>query len=375
MKLFQFALPILLLTVAIMCAAQDKKKTPAKSNVADKAAAKTAAPKAPAKKAVENDPLKGLGTAVDLPAIVSVGKWSTLAKTSIPEKMIVVLSLRYGDRCLGPGKMVELKERADGRSWQCLAKENATAEPVEIGLFRIEGGAIQFAWSEGAQQVAGAGGLKNASFDIAVSTSKQTVGLRRTHKIKPLALSLAEPVTEYYELEDPPRLDSLRVEVDMPRAEFKSKNVSWRLLIDGPALKANGGSMFAEAIRPPHLLVKIDSSFNKTLKLTATPMFWIADREKPQRLTEKGLATAVAQLNAYEAKLNLTRGALPKGKSANDAAKAQSDAITKELAAVRKAGDDLASLQEFVTKVKLGGIHLKVFQEVDGQVTTLLTTK
>ncbi|WP_425617834.1 hypothetical protein NA78x_001523 [Anatilimnocola sp. NA78] len=366
MNPLHFSLLLALIVSATAFAVDEKKKAAPK---------KGPAAQAPAKPVDESDPLKGLGAAVDLPAITPASKWSTLAKTNIPEKLIVSLSLRFGDRCLGPGKQVELKERADGRSWQCLAKENATAEPVEIGLFRIEGGAIQFAWSEGAQQVTGAGGLKNASFDISVGTSKKTVGLRRTQKIKPLALSLDEPTTEYYELEDPPRLDSLRVEVDMPRAEFKSKNVSWRLLIDGPALKANGGSMFAEAIRPPHLLVKIDSSFNKTLKLTATPMFWIADREKPQRLTEKGLTTAITQLNAYEAKLNLTRSSLPKGKSANDVAKAQSDAITKELAAVRKAGNDLASLQEFLKEIKLGGIHLKVVQEVDGQTTTLLTTK
>ncbi|QDU26824.1 hypothetical protein ETAA8_19070 [Anatilimnocola aggregata] len=375
MLVFRWTLVGCLLAVSLATAADEKKKADPKAKPAAKApAAKTPPTKVPAK-VDDSDPLKGLGVAVDLPAIAPVGKWATLGKVTVSEKLIVVMSLRYGDRCLGPGKKVELKERDDGRSWQCLATEREGAEPVEIAVFRLDQGALQFAWSAGAEQVSNAGSLKNASFEIAVAASKKVVGLRKTMRGKPLALSWDEPTTEYYEIADPPRLDSLRIEIDMPRAEFKSRNVSWRLLLDGPALKASGGVAWAEAIRPPHLLVKIDSSFSKSLKVTATPMFWIADREKPQRLTAKGLTTAITQLNAYEAKLNLARSSLPKGKSANDASKAQYDAITKELAAVRKAGDDLASLQEFVKEIKLGGIQLKVFQEVDGQTTTLLTTK
>ncbi len=371
MRSIPFALIVLLASATGLIGADEKKKSDPKTKVAPKPAAKT-----PAKPAGDADPLKGLGTTVELPPLTPVGKWSTLAKVAMPDNLIVLFSLRGGDRCLGPGKKVELKELAGGRSWQCLAIEKEGTEPVEIGVFRIEKQQLQFAWSEGAEKISNAVGLQNGAFEIAAAASKRVVGLRKPLKGSPLAISFDEPSTVFLEIPNPPRLDSVKIEIDMPSPEYKSRNVNWRLLGDGPALKANGGELWAESIRLGHLAVKLESTFNKSLKITATPMFWIADREKPQRLTTKNLIAAIAQVNAYQTQLTATRDQLSKNKNASDAQKAQRDAMTKELAIVRKAASDLETLQDFVETTKLGNLQLKVSHEIEpGFAVPLLTTK
>lgn len=360
---------LLLLTTATALSAQDgaKSNKPADKKLADK--------KLPDKNPASADPLSGLAAAVELPPVTPAEKWGTLAKISIPEKFIVLFNLVRSEQCLGAARKVELKELDGGRSWRCVVTERAGAEPTPIATFRLTKDQLQFAWTAEAAQVFNAGALKNGSFEIAVGPSKKTVALRKTVKGSSLPLSLEEPTTVYLEIPDPPRLDSIRIELDMPSAEFKGRRVSWRLLLDGPALKANGGTAWAEAIRPPHLAVKIDSSFAKTLRVTATPMFWGTNREKPQRLSAKNLSAAIAELSAYQAKLNAARGSIPKAKTLPPAVKLQVDALAKELAIVRKTSADLESLQEFVKEIKLGNIHLKVFQEVEGHTATLLTTK
>jgi hypothetical protein len=351
--------------------AQNDKKADDKKKADPKAPAKTPA-KTPAKPAAEADPLKALGTAVDLPPVTPTGKWVTLGKTTIPENLIILFSLRGGDRCLGSGKKVETKEQAGGRSWQCLATMRDGAEPVEIGVFRIEKGAVQFAWSSGAESFSGAGLLRNAAFEIAVGTSKKVVGLRKPIKGEPLEIGYDEISSVLLDIPDAPVLSSVRIEIDMPSPEYRSKNVNWRLLGDGPALKGSDDRMWAESIRLGRLAVKLETTAGKNIKLTATPMFWIADREKPQRLTQKNITAAVAQVDLYQDQLTARRDALTK----NKAATAQRDAMTKELAEVRKANSDLVDLQDFVKTVKLGKMHYKVSHELEpGYVVPLLTTK
>jgi hypothetical protein len=329
-----------------------------------------------AAKESETDPLKALGAAVDLPPMSPAGKWSTLAKTTIPDKLIVLFSLRGGDRCLGKGKKVEAKERADGRSWQCLATLKEGMEPVEIGVFRIEKQNLQFSWSEGAADFPGAALLRNAAFEIAVGTSKKLVGLRKPIKGDPLPISYDEPTSVFLEIPDAPVLSTVRIEVDMPTPEYMSRRVNWRLLGDGPALKASDDRMWAESIRLGHFAVKLETSAGKFIKVTATPMFWVADREKPQRLSAKGLATALAQVEAYQKQLTTARDQISGKKGATDAQKAQRDAMTKELALVRKTASDLEALQDFIKSNKLGNIHLKVSHEMEpGYMAPLLTTK
>lgn len=336
---------------------------------------KKAAPK-PAATAADADPLKALGSAVELPAVGSAGKWSTLAKTTIPDNLIVLFSLRGGDRCLGSGKKVEAKERADGRSWQCLATLRDGADPVEIGVFRIEKQNLQFAWSAGAADFPNAGNLRNAAFEITVAASKKLVGLRKPIKGEPLPISFDEPTSVLLDIPDAPVLSTVRIEVDMPTPEYMSRRVNWRLLGDGPALKANGDRMWAESIRLGHFAVKLETVVGKNIKVTATPMFWVADREKPQRLSAKNLATAISQVDAYQTQLTAARDQISKNKNANDAQKAQRDAMTKELSVVRKTASDLEALKDFIKSSKLGNIHLKVSHEMEpGYMAPLLTTK
>ncbi len=355
------------LCVAQFAAAQNEKK---KSDDKKKPETKSTT-KAPAK-AADADPLKALGAAVDLPPISPTGKWTTLGKTTIPDNLIILFSLKGADRCLGLGKKVETKELAGGRSWQCLATVRDGAEPVEIGVFRIAGGAVQFAWSSGAESFSGAGLLRNAAFEIAVGTSKKVVGLRKPIKIQPLEIDYDEISAVLLDIPDAPAASSLRIEIDMPSPQYRSKNVNWRLLGDGPALKGSDDRMWAESIRLGRLAVKLETTSGKSIKLTATPMFWIADREKPQRLTQKNITTAVAQVDAYQDQLTASRDALSKNKGAT----AQRDAMTKELAEVRKANSDLADLQDFIKTTKLGKLHFKVSHELEpGYVVPLLTTK
>lgn len=374
MRSLIFALAATLAFATSLAAQNDKKaadKKKADTKAPAKAAAKTPA-KAPATPAADADPLKALGTAVDLPPVTPTGKWTTLGKTTIPENLIILFSLRGGDRCLGSGKKVETKELADGRSWQCLATLRDGAEPVEIGVFRIEKGAVQFAWSSGAEDFPGAGLLRNAAFEMAVGKSKKVVGLRKPIKGEPLEIDFEEISTVLLDIPDAPVLSSVRIEIDMPSPEYRSRNVNWRLLGDGPALKGSDDRMWAESIRLGRLAVKLETTAGKSIKLTATPMFWIADREKPQRLTLKAITTAVAQVDAYQKQLTATRDALTKSKTAT----AQRDAMTKELVEVRKANGDLADLQDFIKSTKLGKMHYKVSHELEpGYVVPLLTTK
>jgi hypothetical protein len=311
-----------------------------------------------------------------LPPVTTTGKWSTLAKVAIPDNLIVLFSLRGGDRCLGSGKKVETKESAGGRSWQCLATTRDGAEPVEIGVFRIEKQNLQFAWSAGAEDFSSAGNLRNAAFEIAVAASKKVVGLRKPIKGDPLPISYDEPTAVYLEIPDVPRLDSVRIEIDMPSPEYMSRRVNWRLLGDGPALKGSNDRMWAESIRLGHFAVKLETVAGKNIKVTATPMFWIADREKPQRLTAKNLTTAIAQVEGYQKQLTAARDQINVKKGATDAQKAQRDAMTKELFTVRKTASDLEALQDFIKSTKLGNIHLKVSHELEpGYMVPLLTTK
>lgn len=364
-----------LLLVSLVAAGQSDKKPDEKKKSDPKADAKTPAKapaKTPAKPAADLDPLKALGTAVDLPPVTPADKWATLAKTTIPDNLIILFSLRGGERCLGLGKKVEVKELAGGRSWQCLATLREGAEPVEIGKFRIEKGAVQFAWSSGAADLPGAGLLRNAAFEIAVGTSKKVVGLRKPIKGESLEITYDEIASVLLDIPDAPVLSSVRIEVDMPSPEYRSKNVNWRLLGDGPALKGSDDRMWAESIRLGRLAVKLETTAGRNIKLTATPMFWIADRDKPQRLTLKNITTAVAQVDAYQDQLTKQRDALSKNKGPA----AQRDAMTKELAVVRKANSDLADLQDFMKTTKLGKMHYKVSHELEpGYIVPLLTTK
>lgn len=332
--------------------------------------------KAPAPKEVEADPLKGLGTAVDLPPVTPTGKWATLAKTAIPENLIIAFSLRGGDRCLGTGRKVELKELADGRTWQCLATQRDGTEPVEIGVFRVDKQNLQFAWSAGAEGFPSAGNLRNAAFDIAVGKSKKMVGLRKPIKGDPLPISYDEPTSVFLDIPDAPVLSTVRIEIDMPSPEYMSRRVNWRLLGDGPALKGTSDRMWAESIRLGHFAVKLETTAGKNIKVTATPMFWINDREKPQRLSAKGLATAIAQVSAYQKQLTAARDQISSKKGTTDAQKAKRDTLTKELAVVRKTASDLEALQAFTKSTKLGNIHLKVSHELEpGFLAPLLVTK
>lgn len=365
-----FALLAFLPTVATAQGKQDDPKKPPAKPVGKPAA------KVPAKTAAADaDPLKGLAASVDLPDVKPAGKWSTVAKTTIPDNLIVAFNLRGGDKCLGTGKNVELKEAAGGRSWQCLATARDGA-PVELGVFRIEKGALQFAWSSGAEDFPGAGQLRNAAFEISVGTSKKVVGLRKPIKSEALNVSYDDPSFVMLDIPDAPVLSSVRIEIDMPSPEYKSKNVNWRLLGDGPALKGSDDRMWAESIRLGHFAVKLETVAGKNIKVTATPMFWVADREKPQKLTAKNLTAALGQVAAYQTQLTATRDQLSKAKNLNDAQKAQRDAMTKELAVVRKTASDLEDLQDFIKTTKLGKIHLKVSHELEpGYMVPLLTTK
>jgi hypothetical protein len=178
------------------------------------------------------------------------------------------------------------------------------------------------------------------------------------------------------DIPDAPVLSTVRIEVDMPTPEYMSRRVNWRLLGDGPALKASDDRMWAESIRLGHCAVKLETTAGKNIKVTATPMFWVADREKPQRLSAKNLATAVAQVEAYQTQLTAARDQITKAKNATDAQKARRDAMTKELAVVRKTANDLEALQDFIKSHKLGNIHLKVSHEMEpGYMAPLLTTK
>jgi hypothetical protein len=337
---------------------------------------KPADPKPATKAPADTDPLKALGTSVDLPPVTSIGKWSTLAKTTIPDNLIVLFSLRGADKCLGSGKKVELKEAADGRSWQCLATLRDGAEPVELGVFRIEKGALQFAWSSGAQDFPGAGQLRNAAFEIAVGTGKKVVGLRRPIKAEPLAVSYDEPSFVMLDIPDAPPYSTIRIEIDMPSPEYNGRKVNWRLLGNGPALKGSNDRLWAESIRLSNFAVKLETVAGKNIKVTATPMFWVADREKPQRLSEKTLTAALNQLNAYQSQLTAARDQLSKTKNLNDALKAKRDAMGKQLSAVRKTATDLENLLGFVKSTKLGNIHLRVSHELEpGFIVPLLTTK
>lgn len=349
----------------------DKKKTDAKPD--PKPAAKAPATKSPA---ADADPLKGLGTSVDLPPVTPPGKWATLAKTTIPENLIILFSLRGADKFLGAGKKVELKEAAGGRSWQCIATQRDGADPVELGVFRIEKGALQFAWSSGAEDFPGAGQLRNAACEIAVGTSKKLFGLRKPIKGEPLEISYDDPSFVMLDIPDAPVLSTVRIEIDMPSPEYNSKNVNWRLLGDGPALKGSNDRMWAESIRLGHFAVKLETVAGKSIKVTASPMFWIADREKPQKLTAKNLTAALGQIGAYQTQLTAARDQLSKSKSLSDAQRAQRDAMTKELSVVRKTASDLETLQDFIKTTKLGKIHLKVSHELEpGYMVPLLTTK
>lgn len=373
MRPFVFAVTGLLL-IATASYAQNKKKDDDKKKADPKPAAK-APEKTPAKPAADADPLKGLGASVDLPPVMPTGKWATLAKVTIPDNLIMLFSLRGGEKCLGSGKKVETKEQTN-RSWACMARLRDGAEPVELGVFKFENGTLQFAWSKGAEDFPGAGLLRNAAFETAVGTSKKVVGLRKPIKADPLEISYDEIAFTLLDIPDAPVLSSVRIEVDMPSPQYNGRNVNWRLLGDGPALKGSDDRMWAESIRLGRLAVKLETTAGKNIKLTATPMFWIADREKPQRLTAKNIANALAQVEGYQKQLTATRDSLSKGKNINDAQKAQRDKLTRELATVRKANSDLADLQDFMKSTKLGKIHLKVSHELEpGYMVPLLTTK
>ena len=367
-----FLLSLLTVAIATTAGAKEEKKSAKKPDPKP-------APKA-AVKPVEKPPpkptaLDALGTAVDLPPIMPTGKWTTLAKTTIAADELASLTLAGADRCLGTGRTITIKELAGGRSWACLAPLGNGFDPIELAMFRIEKGALQFAWSEGAKDYSGAGMLRNAAIEIGAGPISKVAALRTTLKARVLELSYDISISELIEIPDSPVLGHVRIEIQMPKTRFRGNGLEWRFVGDTfplGSLKAGDDRLWAEAINLNRLIVKLETSTGQNTKLTGTPMFWTLDRDKPQRLTAKTLAAALDQLSAHEKQLADVRDKLGKGKETA----AQRKTVDKQIAIVQTATSDLKNIQEFMKKTQVGKIDYRVMHEIErGYIVPLVTTR
>ncbi|WP_254512080.1 hypothetical protein [Anatilimnocola floriformis] len=360
------------LLMAATAAAKEEKKSAKKPEA--KAATKAPAKPAPEKPAPKPTPLDALGSSVDLPA-VAPGKWTTLAKTTIAEDQLVALTLVGADRCLGTGRPMTLKELAGGRSWQCLAPAGNGFDPIELGMFRIEKGALQFAWSDGAKDYPGAGMLRNAAVEIGAGSVAKVAALRTTLKSQVLDLSYDMSISEFIEIPDAPILGHLRIEIQMPKNKFRGSPLEWRFVGDGfpiGTMKAGEDRLWAEAINLNRLIVKLETAAGKSIKLTGTPMFWVLDRDKPVRLNEKTLAAAIDQLKLHEKQLDDVREKLGKGKEVA----VQRKAVDKQIAFAEQASADLKGIQDFMKRSAVGKVNYRVLHEIEkGYIVPLVTTR
>jgi hypothetical protein len=334
------------------------------------------------------DPLAGLPGAVDLPEVKYTGAWVTLAPVALPDELIVLFRLIGGERCLSAGQKVETQELAGGRSWQCLVARGEGKDSLEIARFRIDKRQLQFAWSEGADSFAQAGLISNTAVELVAARTKRLVHLRRALQTAPLGLSFEETTAVYCDIANVPRLDSVIIELDMQSAG-RGQAGNWRLLGKGAGLKAHEGRWFAESLNPGQWAVKIETSYGKNLKISATPVFWISDRTKLQPLTKQNLARAIQQLSAYETRLaarqtsraeNTSRIEIKKKKGkgkgkSKPAPSPQASALSRELTGVRKSKGNLVALQQFVAQNQPGSIHFRVSQDFDGYLLPMAKTR
>lgn len=339
---------------------------------------------------VNADPLAGLPPAVDLPE-VKTGEWVTLSKIAVPDDLILIFRLIGGDRCLKEGRRFETKELAGNRIWQVLITGAAGTAPVEVARFRVQDQQLQFAWIAGAEAIADAAMLSNTAGEFVVARTNRLVAFRKPQQAQRLEISFQESTAVYYEIPNMPRLDKMLIEIDM-KAAGRGGAGNWRLLGNGPALKPHDDRWFAESINPGQWAVKIESSYGKTLKIRATPVFWIANRNKLQPLTATSLKTALNQLNAYEAKVAALHSQLRantpqvkvkskgKGKGKGKAKyrpgpNPQADAAARELNGVRAAKAKLTTLQQFVAANQPGSIHFRISQDFDGFLLPIALTR
>lgn len=337
---------------------------------------------------VNADPLGGVPPAVNLPPLKPGGEWVTLCKVAIPDDLIVIFRIHGGERCFRDGKRIETKDLPGDRSWQCLVTNGEGKEPIEIARLRIEKKELQFAWSEGAATLSDAEMLRNTAGELVAARTNRLVAFRTPQQGTPLELSFKEPTAVYYEIPHMPRLDGVLVEIDMQFAGSQGAG-NWRLLGKGPALKPHDDRWFAESLRPAQWAVKIESSYGKSLKISATPVFWVASRNQLQPLTAKNLIAAINRLNAYEAQLAARHQQLvastpkikvkKKGKKGKAQYKPgpnpQADAAGRELAGVRGSRGNLQTLLQFVNANQAGSVHFRVSQDFNGFLLPVLTTR
>lgn len=338
---------------------------------------------------VNPDPLAGIPPAVDLPAM-KAGEWVTLSKVAVPDNLILIFRLIGGERCLAGGRKFETKELADNRSWQCMLTGAEGTPVIEIATFRVTNGELQFSWTAAAAETPEAAMLRNTAGEFVVARTNRLVAFRKPQQAAPLTISFEETTAVYYEIPDMPRLDNVLIEIDMKSAGRGGAG-NWRLLGKGPALKAHDDRWFAESLAPGNWAIKLESSYGKTLKLSATPVFWTADRSKLQPLTRQNLARAIQQLSAYESRLMarqerrdehaprlFTQQLLVKKKGKGKGKRIpnpQPSSLARELAGVRQVKANLLSLQQFVATNQSGSIHFRVSQDFNGFLLPLLLSR
>lgn len=302
--------------------------------------AKTAPPAKPApaaKPATLADPLAGLPKAVELPPL-DAGKPKLLGKMAVADNAIIIISLLGADRVLPAGRTVELKEGENGRSWNFVSAPRTGAEPISIAELRLEKQELKFAWTESASDFSGAAGLKNGALQISAGPSKRLLPLRTQLAGDALVFALEEPASVAVDLDDPPRLDGVKIEFDLPTIEHGGKRVNWRI-VGGATLKAND-SVVAQSIRLPNLVMRVESSLVRGFKLTATPLFWTVDPKKTMPLSAKRLSGALGELRAYQTQLEAAQKQQGKSKSTPQWA-----ALSTELSGVKKNARGTLSLK------------------------------
>ncbi len=338
---------------------------------------------------VNADPLKGIPPAVELPALKAGGAWVTVGKVAIPDELIVLFRIHGGERCFRDGKRLEASALPGDRSWQCLVTAGEGKAATEIARFRLEKQELQFAWSSGAANLADAELLRNAAGELVVARTNRLFAFRMPSELPSLELSFKEPTAAYYEIPHMPRLDGVLVEIDMQFAGSRGAG-NWRLLGQGPALKPHDDRWFAESLRPAQWAVKIESTYAKNLKISATPVFWVANRNQLQPLTARNLTTAIHKLNTLEGllaakhqqqvastpKIKVKKKKGKKGKAQfKPAPNPQADATGRELAALRGSKQNLQALLQFVNMQEAGNIHFRVSQDFNGFLLPILTTR
>lgn len=328
----------------------------------------TATPTQPATEppAAEN-PFRDLPLSVDLPPQAPAPSpivWAVVHNR--PEDQFFA-ALHGGDMAAPkPGQAFYLKPGKGGastRDWEFYLRYSDDDETGRlIARAEIVEQNLQFTWTEQAPQEPVSLHLKNCVLHLRSQGFEHSLALRKPVVAEPLIVSFDKrPKAALVELDDPPKPEAIRVEIDVLEGEFGDYHFDPEKTF--PGSRGQTSILIGKPAEPLFGLL-VESDLKKRLELKQMPYFYnkLSERKVPitaasMKLAETKVVTEAERYRLQQLQLNTITDA-----EQRKALQEQITAVERQLAAAENTKKQFEQFKSIVEQVNnTGRIHFRVF--------------